>query len=114
MLDIQRIFAAGVEAEKKRMAVWCECRALGLNVEKNEPIESLIAKRDAATGQRPMTFAEASALAALAIVDAEDCRAANMNRESRGEALAYDHVQSEAADVLRAELKRRGILKGGQ
>jgi hypothetical protein len=35
-----------------------------------------------------------------------------MDRESRGEAMAFDHVQSEAADVLREELKRRGILKG--
>ena len=59
-----------------------------------------------------MTDAELMALAALAIVDAEDCRAANMDRESRGEAMAFDHVQSEAADVLREEMKRRGILKG--
>jgi hypothetical protein len=59
-----------------------------------------------------VTDAELFALSALAIVDAEDCRAANMDRESRGEAMAYDHVDSEAADKLRAELKRRGILEG--
>lgn len=59
-----------------------------------------------------MTDAELMALAALAIVDAEDCHAANMDRESRGEAMAFDHVQSEAADVLRGEMKRRGIMKG--
>lgn len=59
-----------------------------------------------------MTDAELMALAALAIVDAEDCRAANMDRETRGEAMAYDSVQSEAADVLREEIKRRRILKG--
>ena len=57
-----------------------------------------------------MTDGELIALAALAIVDAEDCRAANMDRESRGAAMAYDDVQSEAADVLRAEMKRRGLL----
>ena len=61
-----------------------------------------------------MTDADIMALAALAIVDAEDCHAANMDREGRGEAMAYDCVQSEAADVLRTELKRRGILKGLQ
>jgi hypothetical protein len=61
-----------------------------------------------------MTDAELMALAALAIVDAEDCRAANMQREALGQSMAYGEVQSEAADVLRAELKRRGILKGGQ
>lgn len=43
-----------------------------------------------------MTEAEIMALAALAIVDVEDCRAANMDRESRGIAMAYDHVHSEA------------------
>jgi len=57
-----------------------------------------------------MTDAEIMALAALAIVDAEDCRAANMDRETRGEAMAHNSVQSEATDVLREELKRRGIL----
>jgi hypothetical protein len=61
-----------------------------------------------------MSDAELMALAALAIVDAEDCRAANMGREHRGQAMAYDGVHSEAADVLREELKRRGILKGGR
>lgn len=61
---------------------------------------------------KAMTDAEMMALAALAIVDAEDCRAANMDRESRGEAMAYTEVQSEAADVLRATLKHRGVLKG--
>lgn len=46
MLDVPRVFAAGVEAERRRMDVWCECRALGLDVEKNESLESMIAKRD--------------------------------------------------------------------
>lgn len=61
-----------------------------------------------------MTDAELNALAALAIVDAEDCRAANMQREALGHSMAYDHVQSEAADRLREELQRRGILKASR
>lgn len=64
--------------------------------------------------RKPATDAELMALAALSIVDAEDCRAANTQREALGQSMAYGEVQSEAADVLRAELKRRGILKGGQ
>lgn len=58
MLDAPRIFAAGVEAERKRMAVWAECRNLGLDVGDYESIESLTEKRDAAAkesgdGRRP-------------------------------------------------------------
>lgn len=48
MLDVPRIFAAGVEAERKRMDAWCECRALGLDVDRNESLESLTAKREKA------------------------------------------------------------------
>lgn len=59
-----------------------------------------------------MTDAELMAHSALAIVDAEDCRAANMDREARGQSMACDHVESKAAEALRRELKRREILKG--
>ena len=57
-----------------------------------------------------MTDAELMALSALAIVDAEDCRSANMDRADRGQSMAFTEVPSTAADRLRAELKRRGIL----
>jgi hypothetical protein len=60
--------------------------------------------------ERTMTDAELIALAALAVVDAHDCQAANLDRASRGEAMAYDAVDSKAETILRKELARRGIL----
>lgn len=84
-------------------------RALG--IEEHASASTLMQRE---TTNTSMTDAQLMALAALAIVDAEDVRAANMDRETRGEAMAYDHVQPEAADALRGELKRRGVLRGGR
>ena len=59
---------------------------------------------------RPLSDAELIALAALANVDAAYCAAANADRATRGESMAYSECDSDAANRLRAELIRRGVL----
>ena len=113
MDNIHRTF---METQRQHAELAAECRTLGVNVDDDDTIETLRAKRnEAASGDstRRMSSAELHALAALAIVDAESCRAANMQREALGDSMAYDEVQSEAADVLREELRLRSILRNG-
>lgn len=50
LIDIPRLLAAGVEAERQRTALYMECRALGLDVSKHETTDALAAKRDEAAG----------------------------------------------------------------
>jgi hypothetical protein len=50
MLDLPRVLAAGVEAERNRMALYMECRSLGLDVSPHETTDVLAVKRDEAAG----------------------------------------------------------------
>ena len=57
---------------------------------------------------------ELISLSALITAQAAEVYAANMDRESRGESMAYDGFYCEAWTVLESELQRRGILKPGK
>ena len=59
---------------------------------------------------KPLTDAEMIALAAIAQVDAAEVSAANATRIDLGQSMAYDGWDSAAAERLRRELTRRGIL----
>jgi len=59
---------------------------------------------------KPLSDAEMIALAAIAQVDAAEVSAANAKRIDLGQSMAYDGCDSAAAERLRRELTRRGIL----
>ena len=50
------------------------------------------------------------ALSALVVAQATEVNAANMDRQSRGAAMAYDGLNCEAWTRLEKEMKRRGVL----
>lgn len=54
--------------------------------------------------------AELIAMAALTFSRAVDALAANMDREHRGEAMAYDGISDEWSPVLHDALVKRGLL----